>query len=121
MPRRLLYSLMMPLLLISLALAATCLITLISSTFSATAAECSSQTGHTEVRVIHFINGNLGDNTFFDSAASGYMEGQALGFYATWLSVIDDIPRRMTRFQFINEIVSACGTWPLEDGMAKVG
>lgn len=71
MPRRLLYSLMMPLLLISLALAATCLITLISSTFSATAAECSSQTGHTEVRVIHFINGNLGDNTFFDSAASG--------------------------------------------------
>jgi basic membrane protein A len=62
---------MIPLLLISLALVATCLITLISSTFSATAAEGSSQTGHTEVRVIHFINGNLGDNSFFDSAASG--------------------------------------------------
>jgi len=24
-----------------------------------------------DVRVIHFINGNLGDNTFFDSVASG--------------------------------------------------
>ena len=45
---------MIPLLLTSLVLSATCLITTVS-----------------DVRVVHFINGNLGDNSFFDSVASG--------------------------------------------------